>query len=426
MSERSVEFNGAKNKLNMKKIAAGIAAFATLSTGAFMGESVANANPQYIARGTGQGMPGPEALPPSNERVDVGTPGKTPIVDLGFADSVRVTSENYQRAGIAGPDDSSSVGYSSSAMSLHEANTNPEFANKMDENTYIGDPCNPHGGIARDPAIALIIGRGCVGPNANPNAHETEIYSDEDPIANWHAPVSLIDAVDMAAGYNMDHGYYSEPGTYTVTRHDEGNTTYEVHHHNQSAITRYMKRTHNVDTPPEVEGFIQGSIQNGNHPAPAPAPGIPAMPVAMPVFELPAFDAPALAPLPSFEEAVAPIVEAFQQPAAMPEAAPAPVFEAPAPIEEYIAPVLEAVQEYIPEYVPEFVPEFVPEEYVPEYVPEFIPEYVPEQYVPEYIPEYVEEYVAPVQEQFNQVQEQFNDAVSQFTPPAVAIPGLPW
>jgi hypothetical protein len=422
MSERSGQFSELKNNKNKRTRRAmmGLSlAAATALCGGFMSENVAAANPQYIARGTGQGMPGPEALPPSNERVDVGTPGKTPIVDLGFADSVRVTSENYQRAGIAGPDDSSAVGYSSSAMSLHEANTNPAFANKMDENTYIGDPCNPHGGIARDPAIALIIGRGCVGPNANPNAHETEIYSDEDPIANWHAPVSAIDAVDMAAGYNMDHGYYSEPGTYTVTRHDEGNTTYEVHHHNQSAITRYMKRTHNVDTPPEVEGFIQGSIQNGNHPAPAPAPAlpeVPSLPAAAPVEMpgMPAFEVPALPPV---EEVFAPVVEAFQQPAAMPEFVP------PAPVEEYIAPVIEAVQEYIPE--------FVPEQYVPEYVPEFIPEYVPEEYVPEYIPEYVEEYIAPVQEQFNQVQEQFNDAVSQFTPPAftppaVAIPGLPW
>lgn len=287
MSERSVQFSEPKNHNVFKRCATPVVvtlgSLSAVMANTEFGMTEANAAPQYFANGTGQGRPGPHVMPPSDDERFVYTRAATAVVDPTFPESAHSTADNYEREILAGPDDSEAVGYSSSALSLHEAIAeNPDVAFKLSQVTYIGDPCNEGQGILilSAEARALVGDAQCKGPHPNPGLHETQIYSNEDPIANFHYPISLVDLANMLGGYFVDHRYQSDPATYDVTQHEEGNRTEIVIDHHNSAFRRWMLESYGIDITDQGEMLVQQSIYHD-----APAPGAQAVDEPLPIHQ---------------------------------------------------------------------------------------------------------------------------------------------
>lgn len=197
----------------------------------FLGQGVAQAQPTYNLPGTGNNDPG---IGLQGERIPY--PAATPGLQ-DMPGSIREGANNLNNAVESQPGSFDSQAFSQGAVAARQFDAeHPAAAGRMNEETFIGDPCNPKGGILLTSQDARnVAGMGCP-PDVNPANHRVEIYDKEDPIATGFHPQNLVDAANQIAGYENRHTYNSDPASYDVSQHDEGNTTYVVLDHHTSAL----------------------------------------------------------------------------------------------------------------------------------------------------------------------------------------------
>lgn len=312
---RSVERLPTTNKnCNYVSTIGNLAATVTLGPAAFLGVGVgvADAEPVITAPGTNQGHVGPAvtelARPGQPHYIDVATPGRVPVVDPGFLDSVQVTADAYADTALQSGSHAAD-GYSSSAISLHKVNAeNAEVAYQLENVVYYGDSCMPDTGILVASAEArMLTGQTCPQPSLNPYQHETYVYDREDSMARFHMPVSLIDLANMLAAHEERHTFNSDPSEYTVSRYEKNGDTYIRLDHYDSALKDWAE-AHGLTITNEMELIIQGGL----HPdARSPLPPGDA-PQGAPIV----YQASAELPLPLAEEprqAAPTTAEAWQQ-----------------------------------------------------------------------------------------------------------------
>lgn len=251
-------------------------ALGTVGAAVVLGPHAANAEPVYSAPGTSQGWVGPAAaelaMPPGSHHHEVGSPALTPVLDPRFPQSVDITKDNYANE-IIENGDGAGMGFSASSISLHEMMAErPDAAFQLSQVAFVGDPCREGTGILIVSVEARTLsGQVCPGPSLNPGAQEVQVFDREDPIANFHYPVSAIDLANLFAGYDMRHPYKDAPGSYEVTEYEQNGVTIRRIDHRNSALRDWFA-VRGIQLTDNDELIIQGGLHpDARSPYPAAA-----------------------------------------------------------------------------------------------------------------------------------------------------------
>lgn len=277
----SVEGSPSKNIRNKFEQAVALtSALGTVGAAVVLGPNAANAEPVYSAPGTGQGWVGPAvaelAMPPGSHHHEVQSPALTPILDLRFLQSVDITKDNYANE-VNANGEGSAMGFSASSIALHEMMAErPDAAFQLQQVAYVGDPCKPGTGILVVSVEARTLsGQVCPGSTLNPGAQEVQVFDREDPISNFHYPVSAIDLANLLAAYEMRHPYTDHPDNYEVTEYEENGVIMRRLDHRNSALRDWLA-IRGIHLNDNDELIIQGGLHpDARAPQPAQAANVP-------------------------------------------------------------------------------------------------------------------------------------------------------